>query len=333
MPEPLLAALSGRIGLPDGSDVPEAFKIFPAGEVRIDGMPPVRFTAESAELVLAEFDNAEAEMVVDYEHQTLSGGKAPAAGWIGRLEARADGLWAVDVRWTEEAAAYLERGEYRYLSPVFEYRAEDRVVTRLYNVGLTNQPRMLNVAALAAKLTPGTPDATGGTDTASEIASDPVSEPASEPNSNLDAGLRLALELPEEADTEAALIAVVALKGRVEMGDRAAREVAALKAELAGLRAAHLLDDACREGRLTPAEVEVWAGELALSSPDSLTAILKTRPEGSMVPTGGAPFLKDPLDLDDHLHPEHPLDDDQLAICNQLGISPQAYLKTFNKEA
>ncbi len=44
------------------------------------------------------------------------GGTAPAAGWIKRLEARPDGIWAA-VAWTEAAQARIRAGEYRYITP------------------------------------------------------------------------------------------------------------------------------------------------------------------------------------------------------------------------
>lgn len=131
--------------------VPEWFQVFPYGEVLLEGGEPALMDEQGAALVLAHFNSLEHDMVVDYEHQTLSGEKAPAAGWIKELEWRGEeGLWA-RVEWTQEAAAYIQKKEYRYFSPVFWRRKSDKRIVELHNVALTNQPLMMNIRALAAK--------------------------------------------------------------------------------------------------------------------------------------------------------------------------------------
>jgi phage I-like protein len=65
---------------------------------------------------------------------------------------RDDGLWAVDVTWTERAAELLRNGEYRYFSPVIFWTDEDHTdVAALGPVALTNDPAMRGVPALAAR--------------------------------------------------------------------------------------------------------------------------------------------------------------------------------------
>lgn len=95
---------------------------------------------ESAREIIKDFDSKKNEMVIDYEHQTLSGKEAPAAGWIKKLINKGkDGVWAV-VEWTERAMGYLKNKEYRYISPVFLKRLSDNKVIKLINAALTNQP-------------------------------------------------------------------------------------------------------------------------------------------------------------------------------------------------
>jgi phage I-like protein len=95
---------------------------------------------EGMAAILADFEGRANDMVIDYEHQTLTGGEAPAAGWIKKLVNKGrDGLWAV-VEWTERAKEYLKNREYRYLSPVFLKTIDDGKVVRLLNAALTNTP-------------------------------------------------------------------------------------------------------------------------------------------------------------------------------------------------
>lgn len=79
------------------------------------------------------------DIVIDYEHQTLDGDKAPAAGWIKSLKTESDGLYA-QIEWTEAAKQHLKNKEYRYFSPVVLVRKSDQRAVRLHSVALTNTP-------------------------------------------------------------------------------------------------------------------------------------------------------------------------------------------------
>jgi phage I-like protein len=95
------------------------------------------------------------QIVVDYDHQSVFGaragvgGTAPAAGWMSRVFATDEGVFA-DVEWTAAAASALGAREYRYLSPVFQHDAQGRVI-RIINAALTNTPS-LDLAAVASAL-------------------------------------------------------------------------------------------------------------------------------------------------------------------------------------
>lgn len=92
------------------------------------------------------------DMVIDFEHQTLTGQEAPAAGWIKELINKGkEGIWAV-VEWTEKAKQYISNKEYRYVSPVFLVRQSDKRVMRLFNVALTNQPNIDGMVPLINKV-------------------------------------------------------------------------------------------------------------------------------------------------------------------------------------
>ncbi len=108
------------------------------------------FSEADADNVIAEFSTRGRDLVVDYEHQTLSGGKAPAAGWISSLEKSAAGLVAKVKYWTDAAQALLSSGEYRYFSPVLHFSRSGRSVSAIHSVALTNHPAMHQAPALVA---------------------------------------------------------------------------------------------------------------------------------------------------------------------------------------
>ena len=76
----------------------------------VDGRPPFEVTPESLADMVKAFGERGTDLVIDYEHQSLKGGQAPAAGWIKDLEVREDGLWA-QVEWTGKVEKYLKRRE------------------------------------------------------------------------------------------------------------------------------------------------------------------------------------------------------------------------------
>jgi phage I-like protein len=97
--------------------------------------------------------------VVDYEHQTLTGERAPAAGWFNDLRAITRNgkrvARAIIEKWTPTAAKMILDGEYRYDSPVFGQNVIDKGTGKfeqcmLVNLGLTNEPFLKNIMPIAA---------------------------------------------------------------------------------------------------------------------------------------------------------------------------------------
>lgn len=248
------AVLGGEPGAP-----PTEFLLIPFGEVKVEracaGSDFV-FTRRHAESAVRWFERIGRKLAIDYEHQsfdrfnTRADGLRPAAGWIGGLEIRSDGLWAVDVSWTERARELLRAGEYRYFSPVIFWTDEDQSdVAALGPVALTNDPAMHGVRALAARR--GLPDAGAGGDDAdppsarfvpreeleaaqAEIALLRNELRRQEADAFVERGLRLGkivdatsmdwreayLRDPEEAEAQLARAAVVLPPGRVVGLDR-----------------------------------------------------------------------------------------------------------------
>jgi phage I-like protein len=131
----------------------EWVRILPEGKVALregDSRQPFEVTAAAMNLMVQRFRDNKIDLVVDYEHQSLGPGKAPAAGWIKDLEARADGLYA-RIDWTATALQFLREGEYRYYSPVLMVDPKTRQPFDLKSMALTNTPA-LNGAHLAPLL-------------------------------------------------------------------------------------------------------------------------------------------------------------------------------------
>ncbi|MFP3866884.1 MAG: phage protease [Desulfobacteraceae bacterium] len=134
------------------SGIPEWIRILPLGLISLgDGRPGFEVDQEAIDNLVSQFAARGLDMVVDYEHQTLEGGQAPAAGWIKCLESREDGLWA-RVEWTEKGRDYLNNREYRYFSPVLTLDPETRRPIALHHVALTNTPAINHLPPLVAKL-------------------------------------------------------------------------------------------------------------------------------------------------------------------------------------
>lgn len=150
-----MTRLKALISMEKPEAPPEEIQIIPYGPHETDKGGFV-LEGEDMERIVEDFDSRANDMVIDYEHQSLSGGEAPAAGWIRRLFSitphsplnlmgdegglqKAPGIWAV-VQWNERAREYLENREYRYLSPVFLKRLSDNRVVKLLGAALTNTP-------------------------------------------------------------------------------------------------------------------------------------------------------------------------------------------------
>lgn len=132
---------------------PGEFQVLPYGEIDIEDEESAFLDEESMQSIISQFERRGNDMVIDYEHQTLKGVQAPAAGWLKRFVNKGkEGLWAV-VDWTEKAREYMAAREYRYFSPVFWVRKHDRKVLKIDNIALTNDPKINRLQPIVAKMT------------------------------------------------------------------------------------------------------------------------------------------------------------------------------------
>ena len=157
-----IAALSLEIvsnpKTPDGY-----FLVFPEGETRSgdgSGRPTEcdswKLDASNGYPLASRLNARPLDMVIDYEHQTLSkernGQPAPAAGWLaaGQWEYVAGlGLCNKAPSWTPKGTKSIAEREYRYKSPVIAYDTDGNV-TDVMNVAITNQPALLTLDELTA---------------------------------------------------------------------------------------------------------------------------------------------------------------------------------------
>ena len=126
----------GQMAVGDG--VPEVIPVLPLGHV-VSSKGEFDVDEESFQAMKAQIAQRGVDLVVDYEHQTLKGVEAPAAGWVKELKLEGGQIMAV-VQWTPRGAQYLENKEYRYLSPVVTVRRSDGKATGLHSLALTNTP-------------------------------------------------------------------------------------------------------------------------------------------------------------------------------------------------
>lgn len=305
--------------------------VFQARDGRPLGLPGWKLDEEIASRVIAKAAAASGDFVIDYEHQTLhsedNGQPAPAAGWFKKLDWRPDGLHA-EVHWTAAAKAHIEAGEYRYISPVFEFDRKTGAVLAVQMAALTNYPALDGHSDLAAR-------AAAKFSNQEEEAMDWKK-------------IMAALGLADDTSEEQALAAVAALKAKADSTEAKDSEIAALKnsagkvdpalyvpiatfealkSDVVALRAKLTTDDVAAlvkqgltDGKLLPAQ-KVWATELGASNIAALKgyldktpaiAALKGTQTGGTAPAGAG---------------EEGLCDEELAVCRHTGISPEEYKK------
>lgn len=331
----------------DDGAAPEWIQLIPGGAVQ-SAKGDFICDPEAMATVIAAFGSLGRRMVIDYEHQTLTGEEAPAAGWLDQLEARDDGLYG-HVEWTERGRSYVASKEYGYLSPVIWVRESDRRVIELHSVALTNDPAIRNMRPLVNSRR-GTTE--GDMDLKAMALALGLSEDASEEDVLAAAkrfaltrkGVVAALGLKDdasEADVEAAaqraaefqrgMVDVLELKADVSPATARGKllalrqpgtsgvDVAELKRRLDERDAEDLVQLALTQGKVAPSSVE-WARRQAGKDLASFREFLKDAPvvvpvgerivaSGSGSGASGGPAFSESERL----------------VCSQLGIDEATY--------
>ncbi len=301
-------------------DAPEVFDILPLGLVHTN-KGDFTVDAESYRLLKQQMDSRRLDIVVDYEHQTLSGAEAPAAGWIKEL-ILTDHSIAARTEWTENAAQRIRNREYRYCSPVVFAGGSANRACLLHSVALTNTPaidgqfpiinkfemeeetNMEFLKQLAALLK--LPDTATEEDVTTALKALTEAPPPAEPVvCKTVAGL---LDVDEKADTATVSAKIMALKNPANFVSAA--DYLVLKAKLDAHESTDLVEKALADGKITPAQKD-WAKAYVLSDKAGFEKFVSLAP--AVVPMGQTelppPGKKGAADTDN------------LLICKNLGLS------------
>ncbi|MBI5328861.1 MAG: phage protease [Deltaproteobacteria bacterium] len=282
----------------------------------------------SAKKVIGTFDAKTNDMVIDYEHQTLQGTEAPAAGWIKELVNKGrDGIWAV-VEWTDRAKEYIKNKEYRYVSPVFLKRLSDNKVMALINVALTNQPNIDGMVPLVNKelKTKKEEQQMNRLLEALGLAADATEDEAIAAIVKLKeaAGVTAckavmdSLGLKEGAAESEVVGTIMAMKQSHGQTGDLSQKVKDLSDKLAARDAQELVALAMKEGKITAAQ-KPWADEYAKRDPEGFKVFVAKA--SVVVPVGeiAGPGVKG--------QGSGEVDETQLQINKALGVSEETFRK------
>jgi len=331
---------------------PTEFVVLPEGKIEMHGKPPAFMKPEQGQMIIQEFAENGVDMVIDYEHQTLKDDIAPASGWIHCLEWE-NGI-KVKCRWTDKAKQMIEAKEYRYFSPVFYVDTSTRDVVMLVNVALTNQPRMKHIEALVAKrnvnfMNPKKEDETmtkeemqkfnellkvgdePTPDTLIEALKQVIDESQKDKSTietmkaKLDkqptAGNDIleALKLDASTDNAVVVAKINALMGVESSSSELAAKLAAQETVIAKMQADSMINEAISKGKVSKSELDNWANDLAMKSPEQFKQIVLSRKDFSIVPMQPTSSTTVP--------PSNAMSDAQLEINKMLGISDDQFKK------
>lgn len=317
----------------------KAVRLLPAGQFRSgDGsgrpndVPAWYIDSGLAAQLIARANTRSDRKVIDYEHQTLkaaeNGHPAPAAGWISALEWRAPaesepgGLYMIP-EWTGKAAAMIAANEYRYISPVFTYDDQGRVLDLLH-AGLTNfagLDGLTDLAALSAHFNLSTKEesmkklleALGLSEGATEDQAIAALKALTDANA-AQAGTIAALKAQAPDPAKYVPIATVT---------DLQSQVAALTAEKIEREVGELVEVGMSDGRILPS-MESWARDLGKKDAAALKGFLdnakpldalKGTQSGGKQPGGNKS--------------DGVLSESQLAVCKAMGISLEDFKTTI----
>lgn len=318
--------------------VPDTISVLPIGHV-VSSKGEFDVDGESFKAMKNQIAQRGVDLVVDYEHQSLKGVEAPAAGWVKELKLE-DGQIKAVVEWTPRGAEYLKNKEYRYLSPVVNVRKVDSKATGLHSLALTNTPAIegmapivnsenysnveggekhMDMKKLAALLGLGE-DATEEqimealkTCIDENKALKEEKQPPTEENVVANKAVCELLGLKAGAPAAEVSAKIMELKGGVIEGINVVEELKALKAQNANRDAEEAVTLALKAGKITPAQKE-WAKNYVLSDPKGFGTFVEKAPQ--VVPMGA-------IVLEEMALKDDAVDEATLLVCKQLGISSE----------
>lgn len=325
---------------------PETISVLPLGHV-VSSKGEFDVDEESFRAMKAQIAQRGVDLVVDYEHQTLKGVEAPAAGWVKELKLE-DGFIKALVEWTSRGAEYLKNREYRYLSPVVNVRKADSKATGLHSLALTNTPAIVGMTAIVNSdnfeggqnimdIIKKIAQLLGLGENATEEQIEEALEACIAENKALKEGQQppaddkvvankavcelLGLKAGAAADDVTAKI--MELKGGTIDGVNVVEELKALKAQNAQRDADEAVTLALKAGKIAPAQKE-WALSYALSDPKGFASFVEKAPQ--VVPMGEIVAGETKALKSDQI------DEATMVACKQLGVSVDDVKKFGMKE-
>lgn len=294
-------------------------QILPAHDFRADDGRPEdvdswKINSSIAQKLIEKLASRKNDLLIDYEHQSLrtslNGQPVIAAGWFKHMEWRdGSGMWLKQVGLTNKAKAHINEKELRYTSPVFAYDKKTGEILEIISVALTNTPAvdgMKEITALSASYIKNHYNV-GEDMSGQDIAV--LTKQLADLNTQL-------VVANQERDQKKAQ--VVQLTTDLKTAND---QLAALTAQIATEKAAaekkahsDLLQTALSDGRLAPKQKE-WAAKQSLAE---LTAFLETAPV----------ILDGKLQHDQLNQGGDQLTAEELAMCTNMQIDPQAFLAT-----
>lgn len=274
--------------------------------------PRGRFTARDGrsfevdpEALVSRFEADGVAVAVDLDHstakKTVFGEAAPALGWIEKLQARPDGLYA-RVDWLDEGKRVLAARTHRYISPAFP-KTDDGRVTWLHSAGLVATPAVAMPAVASATTTEEPPM------TLVKIAT--------------------LLSLSAAADEASCLAAIETLQKRIDpaIHQQTLTELATATASLTTLQAdirkgkvETLMEDALKAKKITPAQRASYEALCVTDTGfDQVKAIFETL--GASLQASG---------LDDKKTPEGgvtTLSAEDREVMRQMGLTEEQFRK------
>lgn len=267
-----------------GGDVPEWVLLFAEGQGELATGERFHVDRSGFDLMTASLESRGIDLVWDYEHQTLTGDKAPAAGWVKAMRYD-DGVGIMaKVDWTEAAANHIKAREYRYFSPVFDVRKSDLRVVGLHSVALTNTPKTNNQQPIVAKHSADAADG-GSTMLKKLIAKLGLPEDATEEDVIAKIGelsakkqerfevvakdVLTALDLEEGSDVST-VVATIHAMNQTSKTMVSKTEFDALSKKLLDRDVNEIVAKAMAEGKITPDQKD-WATKYATNDMDGFT--------------------------------------------------------------
>ncbi len=308
--------------------------LFKAKDGRPHGLPGWRLDKQSAEVALRNIQALADDFLLDYEHQTLytikNGQPAPASAWVKRsdFQLRDDGIYAVNIDWTEAAKASIEAREYRYISPVIQYDKKTGIVTGVLMAALVNHPAidgLTDLAAAAAQFfLPQSEDTTVDKETLALLGLDENASP--EQIAQAVAALKANADQVESLTDEIAALKANADPGKpdpakyvpVETMTAMQQQIANLSNRLNSRDCEELIEAALADGRLLEPQ-KSWAQSLDLAAlkaylkdAQPIAALKSSQTNGKEPEQGG----RDGLTAD------------EIAVCKATGVDPEEFKKT-----